>query len=391
MRLLLLLSLDPTRLIEERPMGTNKETQTREEASPLVTNHQLAQKVVRGGMKKQSRSSHFLEVEVIIIIIIIVGRLLLGGGGGGRGSGITTGGTGSSSSLQLGEGLRIGKKILVHLGLLEGVLGLDGDGEDLLEGADHQVRDSGLGGVVHSQRDGGDLGDSVEELGQEVVLGQIQDLGGVQAAGLEDLLDGDTEEEGLDLELTHQSDHGGVDGLALTHQLVAGDDLDGTTNNLGGNVHGLEPSGLSRVQTGGTGLNPDIARRHQTDTGGGRDLLGLDHVTHTLEITLVGEDKTDVALDDGDSLLDGGVGVLTEDLTDDSVLAHEDLGLSTERNAHGLELLGTDVVDVDDQEVLVLGEVALELLDVLDFLLLLDGQLLERKAFKGGQNNGGHD
>jgi hypothetical protein len=130
-----------------------------------------------------------------------------------------------------------------------------------------------------------------------------------------------------------------------------GDNLDGTTGNLGRDVKGLEERGLSGLHTGVTGGDDDVDGGDGTGLSRGSDLVLDDNVTDLLEVT-GGEDETDVALDEGKETLE--VGVVGEDETDRAadhgVLTHEDLSLATENLTDLVHLVGSDIVDVDDND-----------------------------------------
>lgn len=68
------------------------------------------------------------------------------------------------------------------------------------------------------------------------------------------------------------------------------------------------------------------------------------------------------------------------------VLAHQDDGLATERNAHLVHLLGADIVDFDDEDGVVLLQKLLELLEVRSLVGLEASHIFlcyEVRMFKG--------
>ena len=74
------------------------------------------------------------------------------------------------------------------------------------------------------------------------------------------------------------------------------DDFNQTTGNFGSNVKSLEKTGLSRVHTSVSGGDNDIAGSPGTGTGGGGDDVVNHNVFDFAKITVVGKDKSDVAV-----------------------------------------------------------------------------------------------
>ena len=100
-----------------------------------------------------------------------------------------------------------------------------------------------------------------------------------------------------------------------------------------------------------SGGDVDITGGDGTSTSGGSDLVGDDEVADFLEVTR-GEDEADVALDVGEEPLElrvfGENG--TEGTADHGVLAHDNNSLATEGDTDLVHLVGTDVVDIDDED-----------------------------------------
>eukprot|EP01084_Bolivina_argentea_P142218 249834_1 len=106
---------------------------------------------------------------------IVLGGLL---SDGGLGSGGGSGGSGGGSS---GGGALAGLDVVLELlavELLEGVLGLEGQGQEVLEGIDDQVGEAGGGGDAGTQGEGGDVVDSLQEALLEGLVGDGEVLGG---------------------------------------------------------------------------------------------------------------------------------------------------------------------------------------------------------------------
>jgi len=151
--------------------------------------------------------------------------------------------------------------------------------------------------------------------------------------------------------------------------------IDLALDDLGGDLQHLEEVGLSGVAAGGAGRNHHVHRGDGADTGGGRHAVGKNHVAHLGEV-VVGEHESHVA---GHLVLDvlvevAGVGLqeISQDLSHQGVLAHQNLGLSAHVLSGQVHLLGADVIDTHDEHLVVCGEHTGHLDEVL--LLLIFGQ-----------------
>lgn len=244
------------------------------------------------------------ETEAHVLILVL---LLLSGGSlsSSRGSSVTASGSSRSSS---SIGIGVGNAVLELLNLGPRVLGLDGDSEDLLVSVDDGVHDRGQGGVVEGQGDGGDGTDGAAEGLEQLLLADVENVGGEGVALVVDLLDGQTVGERRDVEQVEQGSLGGTDLGSSLNELEVGGNFNGTTSNLGGDTEGLEERGLSGLHTGVASGHPHIGGGKGTRTSGGGDLVVENLVTDGLEVG-VGEDEADVALDERqEALVLGGVG-----------------------------------------------------------------------------------
>merc|ERR1719383_247093 len=95
---------------------------------------------------------------------VLVGRILLLGGCGGQ-------------SQQL---VWIGHQLLQFSRLLERVVSLQRNGQQVPESVGDHVRDGSSGGVTNGQRDHGDNGGSLDKLGTNVVIGNVEDGGMIE-------------------------------------------------------------------------------------------------------------------------------------------------------------------------------------------------------------------
>ena len=323
------------------------------------------------------------EALLVLLLLRLVLLLLSGGSIGGT--------TGSSSRGSRGVSVRVGDTVLELLNLGPRDLGLDGDGEELLVGVDDGVNDRGQGGEVDGQGDGRDGGDGRGEGLEELLLTNVEDIGGEGLALVVDLSDTQTVGEGRDVEHVEQGGLGGTDLGAGLDELQVGGNLNGTTGNLGGDTEGLEEGGLAGFHTSVASGDPDIDGGDGTSTGRGGDTVGENLVTDFLEVA-VGEDETDVATDVGEETLILGA-VVDEGLEGTAnldfsvsrrkgetggggscayhgVLAHQDDTILAEGVTDLVHLLGGDIVDFDDENRLVLLQQALELVEVTGLVLL---------------------
>jgi len=228
---------------------------------------------------------------------VIIGLLSLLSGGSGSGLSSSRGGGGSSGSSS-GVGIGVGNAVLELLNLGPRVVGLDSDGKNLLVAVDEGVHDGGKGGVVGSQRDGGDGLDSRGEGVEQLLAGDVKDIGAEALAGIVHLLNGHTVGEGRDVQQVKQRGLGGTDLAAGLNKLEVGNNFDSTTSNLGGDTKGLEERGLTRLHTSVTGGNPDVTGSEGTSTGGGGDTVSKDLLLDGAQVS-VGEDETNVTCEGG--------------------------------------------------------------------------------------------
>lgn len=240
---------------------------------------------------------HVQETTEALLILLLGLLLLLLLGSLGL-TGTTSGSDGSSRSV----GIRVGDAVLELLNLGPRDLGGDSDGKDVLVRVDDGVHDRGQGGEVDSQRDGGNGVDDRLQSSQELLLTNVEDVGSKGLALVVDLRNAHTVGEGRDVEHVEQGSLGGADLATSLNELEIGGDFNGTTGNLGGDTEGLEEGGLAGLHTGVSSGNPDIGGSESTGTSGSSNLVGKDDITNLLEV-VVGEDETDVALDEGQETL----------------------------------------------------------------------------------------
>lgn len=243
------------------------------------------------------------------------------------------------------------------------------------------------GWEVGGQRDGSDGGNGAGESLEQLGLLNVEDRRREGITLVVDLGDSHSVGERRDAQHVEEGGLGGSDLGSSLDKLQVDSNLNGTTGNLCRDAEGLEERGLSGLHTSVSSRDIDICGRNGTGSGGSCDLVGVDLVTDGLEIT-VGEDESDVALDEweetlvlgvvADEALDGtanlrGLAVATRGLRAlflayHGVLSHQDDSLSAERLTDLVHLLRADIVDTDDEDGVVFLEQALELLEVAELV-----------------------
>ena len=206
-----------------------------------------------------------------------------------RGSTASSGSGGSGRSV----GVRVGDTVLELLNLGPAVLSLDSNSQSLLVAVDERVDNRGDGGVVGSQRDGGDGLDGTAEGLKKLLLLDVENGSAEGLAVVVDLLDSHTVGEGRDVEHVEQGGLGRTDLGAGLNELKIDGNFKGTTGNLGGNTESLEERRLTGFHTSVTGRNPDISGGDGTSTSRGSNTVGKDLLLGSLEVS-VGEDETNV-------------------------------------------------------------------------------------------------
>lgn len=176
----------------------------------------------------------------------------------------------------------------------EGEVGLHGDGKQVFEAHDENVWESSNTGDSSSKREGSDLGDTLGEEGDDIVISEVEDLGGEDGAVVVDALENQTIGEGVDSKGLEKGGLGGTNLVTLLDQVHVSDNFDGTLVNLGGDTKSLEERGFGRRKLGLTLGNDHIIGGNDTSFGSGRDTRGLANVGDLSEVA-VSEDEPNVA------------------------------------------------------------------------------------------------
>lgn len=245
--------------------------------------------------------------------------------------------------------------------------------------------------VAAGHGDAGEVVGASSEVAEDLVVGDAEDLGVDELGGA--ILGGSgpvEERDNVHLVLEWANlqtiKKGGLTGgnlITLRDNSDGVDDLNLGFHNLGCDVQGLEELGLLWVHTGGTWGNDDILGGEGTDLGRGSSDLGVEDILDGGEVTVC-EDHTSVtgelvtndvevgtwlpATVTGHALLVILLSLirLENDVLEGSlevgVLSHDHLGVDgTELLSHDADLLGGDVVDLDEHNLLVLEAGILEI------------------------------
>ncbi len=241
--------------------------------------------------------------------------------------------------------LRVGNQILDLLSLLEGVVGGKGNGEQVPEAADHSIRNGSHGGVTNLKGNSGDVGNTLGELGEDVLVGNVQQRWRVDSAIVEDQLDAQAVLEGLDTQHLKKGGLRSSDLSTFLDKVDIVDDFNRTLGDLGLNGEGLEERGLGGILTSRTSRDNHIARGNGASLGGGFDLVGANLGSDIGQIG-IGEEETNVTLDVGKKGLKASVlgQMLTNALPDHGVLTHEQNSAVAEVKPHALKLLAAYIV-----------------------------------------------
>merc|ERR1712110_1354691 len=106
-----------------------------------------------------------------------------------------------------------------------------------------------------------------------------------------------------------------------------------------------------------TSRDDDITRSEGTGLSGSGNLLLKDDVTDLGEIT-IGEEKTDVAFEDGEKRLV----LVADNTTNHGVLSHQQDTLAANAGTDLLHVAGTDVISTNNHDFVVLVEQLAELI-----------------------------
>lgn len=233
----------------------------------------------------------------------------------------------------------------------EGIVCLDGNGEDVLVGVDERVRNRDDGRVRESERDACNRLDTGHEPADQFVLANVQYMRREGRPVVVDHRDSHAVCEGRNVQHVQEGGLGWTDSGPGMDDLDVLSDFDGTTGDLGRDRERLEEGCLSRFHTRVSGRDRDVYGSNGTSTSGGLYLVGDDDFANFLEVT-GGKDEANVTLYMREETFE--LGVLGENVSqrsaDHGVLAHEDDTLAAKGDTNLMHLIGTDIVYIDDED-----------------------------------------
>merc|ERR1719259_981817 len=162
----------------------------------------------------EKRESHVLVGRILLLGFFLLGsrRLLRGRRLDGCG--------GQSQQL-----VWIGHQLLQFSRLLERVVSLQRNGQQVPESVGDHVRDGSGGGITNGQGDHGDDGGSLDKLGTNVVVGNVEDGGMIEGTVVVNHLDLETVREGHDVQHGEKGSLGSAHALALLTHFRLGEDF----------------------------------------------------------------------------------------------------------------------------------------------------------------------
>jgi hypothetical protein len=234
----------------------------------------------------------FLETEQVTHLFLFFLRLRFGLRGGGSGGLGGSGGGGSN-----GEGIGVLDTLLEGLGLLEDVVGTQSDGYEVLVGVEDDVREGRERGIVKSEGEGSNIGNSGGEGLEKVGGGGLEEPGGVHEPLVEDVGELQTVGERAEVQHLHERGFGAADLLSFLAKVYILQNFDATSGDLGRNVEGGEEGGFSGLKGGDLLGDEHILRGDDASLGLGRNTR-LQKLLSEAGQLFLGEDETNVSTDD---------------------------------------------------------------------------------------------
>ena len=154
-------------------------------------------------------------------------------------------------------------------------------------------------------------------------------------------------EEWNDVELLKEGGLVGSDDVALLDELDLAGDFNLVLVDLGIDLKSREERSRFWAEVGEHWLDGDVLWGDHAWLGSSLTLAVSESLHDWLEVA-VGEDETDVQLDVFDELLDLLIWLLVKVTVDNGFLTKAKFGLATKKTTDLGELVGLDVVDVDD-------------------------------------------
>mmetsp|Transcript_22187 Transcript_22187/g.48126 ORF Transcript_22187/g.48126 Transcript_22187/m.48126 type:complete len:354 (+) Transcript_22187:157-1218(+) len=267
------------------------------------------------------------------------------------------------------EFARISKVFLNCISLVKRVVfKLNGNRQDGLVSIGNAVRNTGLRGVSQSQGNGGKSIESRSELHGKNFIGDIKNLGIKEGSIIVHLLQHQTIGKGLNTKFLKESSLRGSNLITGLNKVGIVHHLNLTSSNFGGDLQSLEKGGLTGITTSGSLWHNNLRRSDGTDTGRSGTGVCLKDFTDFSQI-IIGENKSNVATANVGQLAGRRRGILFGEFLDalshHGVLTHENLGLSTQFASGHLELLTTNIINLNNECLGVVRQKRLQLFEVL--------------------------
>jgi len=235
-------------------------------------------------------------------------------------------------------------------------------------------------GLTDSEGNSSNVVGSTSDLSEESFRVKVENFRGEDATVVVDVEDFHTEGEWLNIQLCKDGSFGVTDLLTFLKYSEFLGNFDLTLLNLGGDVKGVEERDLRGIQTSGARWDDDFNWGEGSDLSWGRDSVALDHGLKLMDWG-IGEDETDFTLAVLSKLFDlwkVSVKTLSEleilivflgsfqsdvnGLLDDGVFTadHITLLLLSQVKSTLLNLVRSNVFELNDEALVVLGEVFVE-------------------------------
>jgi len=283
------------------------------------------------------------ESHIIVLLLRFLLLLFLLGLLGRR---VTLAGCGGSGD-ELGWILEV---LLGHIGSLEGDVGGDSNGNEVLETVDNAVGSRGSCWVTDLEGHSGDIAYTLHEAGPEIIRSDVEDFRGEDGSAIVHGFDDKTVREGRNIQHVEKGGFRSPDLVSNLDKVDVVDDFNCTFGNLGRDVQSLEERSLLRTKTGVLGWNLHINWGDSTCSRGCLNLVVDDLLSNFTEIFL-GEDESNISADAGKEFFQIWVvlNVTLDRFPHHGVLAHEEYSGSTKGDTDLLHLFGSDIVNSDDE------------------------------------------
>ena len=213
------------------------------------------------------------------------------------------------------------------------------------------MHDRGDGRDTRGERDRSNGLDTSHERGDQCRLFDIEHRRWEGHSVVVDLDDAHTIGERRNVQHVEQRRLRLTDSVTCLDEMDVRDDFDCTTGDLCGDIQSLEEGRFTRFHTGVSSRYEHVVGSNRASSSGRSDSVRDDRLSNSSEVT-VGKDESDVTLDEWQEFLElREFGKDTSECSSNHrVLAHEHDTGPSERLSDHVQLLGRDIVDVDDED-----------------------------------------